>query len=443
MKTRGEVISDSLEGRGSLRGDRRNRQNKKKDREGEVKIHYRHGQEYPPSIRADVDAKINAVKHLMKLYPITEIVLEPVKIDIVKLVSPTVEGKDYQNGPAKDIKADSRNQKHRLAILKRDGYKCLYCGDPVTEETACIHHFIQRKDGGSQRYGIQGTICERCHTSVATGNLALSFDLDKYPNIRAAGRAMHGRYLLEQELRKLGLPVTVKYGYETKELRDKFNVPKSHTNDAMVLACNPDKPLVDGATVYNIKLHARHNGRKLFYVNPGVAVYRNKANHQPGIDQSRMVVDDHDQATNKKNRSYRRYIRNKYYKMLRSTGQFNESLLPGVKRLNEVLTVNRAILLTDNSPLLIKNQRIRQWKFYEVWPDRHHAIERYDLVRTNKNDIGIVTSIMSNCSARVDFTEKREGYKTNFSFYKPETLAILQKASTQMWIETSRLSSLH
>ncbi len=437
IKTRGEDISDNLQERRTLRAGRRNRQNKHKHREGKIKIHYRHGQEHPPSIRADVDAKVNAVKHLMKLYPITEIVLEPVKIDIVKLANPKAKGKDYQNGPAKDIEADARNQKRRIAILKRDGYKCLYCGDPVTEGTACIHHFVQRKDGGSQRYAIQGTICERCHTSVATGELALAFDMDKYPNIRAAGRSMHGRYLLEQELRKLGVPVTVKYGYETKTLREKFALPKSHANDAIALACNPDKPLLDESTTYNIKLHARHGGRKLFDANPGVAAYRSEANHQPGVNQSRMVVDDHDQATNKKNRSYRRHVRNKYYKNLRSTGQFNKGLLPGKKHLNEVFTVNRAILLMNNASVLVKNQRIRQWEYSGLWPNRSRMIERYDLVKTGKGDIGIVTSIKSDCSAKVEFVKKRDGRAVNYSQYKPETLAIIQKASTQTWVQAS------
>lgn len=116
---------------------------------------------------------------------------------------------------------------------------------------------MQRKHGGSKRYDIQGTLCESCHTSVATGELALAFDLEKYPSIRAAGRAMHGRYLLENKLKELGLPLAVKYGYETKELREKFGLSKSHANDAIVLGCNPDKKLVDRSTSYKVKLRRR------------------------------------------------------------------------------------------------------------------------------------------------------------------------------------------
>jgi len=434
MKTRGEEISDNLKARKALRAGRRNRRNHKRGVPGEAKINYRHGQEYPPSIRADVDAKVNAVRRLMRMYPVTEIVLEPVKLDIFGMINPGAAGTDYQNGPAKGIKADSGNQKRRLAILKRDGYACLCCGRSVTNETARIHHFVQRKGGGSKRYDIQGTLCEICHTSVTTKDLAVSFDLDSYPSIRAAGRAMHGRYLLERELRELGIPVTIKYGYETKALREAFGLPKSHGNDAVAAGCNGGKPLVDECTSYRVKLHARHGGRKLFDANPGVAKYRSDAGCQSGVDHSRMEVDDHDQAGSKKNRSYRRHVRNRYYKMLRATGQFNEELLPGRRHLNEIVTANRAILLTDTGPVLIKNQRIGQWKYDGIWPGRHQVIERHDLVRTNKGDIGIVTSLMSNCTVRVDFAKKRQGRKANFSFYKPESLTILQKGSSQTWI---------
>ncbi|MCL6557293.1 MAG: hypothetical protein K6U74_00560 [Firmicutes bacterium] len=82
----------------------------------------------------------------------------------------------------------------------------------------------------------------------------------------------------------------------------------------------------------------------------------------------------------------------------------------------------------------MKNQRIREWKYPYPWPERSRVIERYDLVQTASGDIGIVTSLMSDCTVRVDFVRRREGYKTNFSFYKPETLKIIQKSSSQTWV---------
>jgi len=421
MLTRGEQISDNLKTRKSNRSEQRNRRNRNRGTKGEPKIHYRiKNQEYPPSIRADVEAKVNAIKRLMKLYPITEIVLEPIKIDIVKTIDPTIKGNGYRQGLMNGINATSKNQTRRLAILGRDGYRCLYCGTAVTNETACIHHFVQRKHSGSARFDINGTLCVGCHTSVTTEQLALAFDTTKYPNIRSAGRAMHGRYLLENELSKLGVCVIIKHGYETSALREVFGLPKTHGNDALVLGCNPAKKLVDRSTDYKIKLCARHNGRKLFDSNLGIAAYRSKANKQPHVDAARMKTDDHDQAANKKNCSYRRHIRRKYNKTLQAEGKFNYDLLPGKKQLNEIFTVNRAILLLESGPVLIKNQRITTWKYPYPWPDRNKVFERYDTVKTSSGALGIITSLMSNGTVRVDFFKKRTGY--GFRARKPRNL---------------------
>lgn len=357
--------------------------------------------------------------------------MEPVKIDLVKEVNPKVKGKTYQQGLAYGIAADSTNQKRRLAILRRDGYLCLYCGEPVTLETARIHHFIQRKHGGTKRYDIQGTLCERCHTTVATSELVLCFSLENYPTLRSAGRCMQGRYLLEKELGNLGIPLTLKYGYQTQQVREQMGLSKNHTNDAIAIGADPAQKHTTSGLCWWVKLHAKHGGRKLFDANPGIAAYRGKANRQPHVDKGRMKADEHDHETNKKNRSYRRHVRNKYHKKLIAEGKYNHDLLMGK---HELFTVNRAILLTKDKPVLIKNQRINAWRHNESWPNRHRVIERYDLVRTAKGDLAMVTSIMSNCTVRVDFIKKREGYKANFSFYKPATLKIIQKSSSQTWV---------
>jgi len=52
MKTRGEEISDNVKARKALRAQRRNRRNHKRGVIGDAKIDHRHGQEYPPGIRA-------------------------------------------------------------------------------------------------------------------------------------------------------------------------------------------------------------------------------------------------------------------------------------------------------------------------------------------------------------------------------------------------------
>ncbi|MDA8336359.1 MAG: RRXRR domain-containing protein [Peptococcaceae bacterium] len=113
--------------RKSLRSGRRNRRNKKRGREGEPRIYYRKGVDYPQSIRNDVEAKINVIRNILRYFPVTRIIIEPVKIDLVRQKRPGVKGKQYQEGPASGIEADSKHQKKRLAwgsagreILKGD-----------------------------------------------------------------------------------------------------------------------------------------------------------------------------------------------------------------------------------------------------------------------------------------------------------------------------------
>lgn len=437
MTTRGERISDQLKARKAIRNARRNRRNRRRQRPGKCKISFRRPAKYPPSIRADVQAKLNVIHRLRRWYPITDIQAELVKFDIQRILYGSTKPKKRR---AKTHHADESiapSAQKRQSILDRDGFRCLACGTSVTSETAHIHHFLQRKHGGSGRKDIQGTLCIRCHTGVATQTLALIPDKSAYPSIRAAGRAMQGRPLLESSLRDTGLPVVIRYGWETAELRDILGVPKTHANDAMVLALRPNVPFVDAAAQFTIKLHARHGGRKLFDANPGIASYRSAAARQPEVNAARMTVDDHDHVANVAHRSYRRHARQRYYQQLRAQGQFNEDLLPGTRHLNEICTTNRAVRLQPEGPFVIKNPRIHAWRSAAPWPSRFHLLERYDLVRVDGQGLGIVTAIKSNATVRVDFITPRFGRKTAYGSYAPDKIHLVQKGTSQTWIPNS------
>ena len=442
LPTRSERISDQLKARRAIRNARRNRRNRRRHRAGASKIFYRQPVPYPPSIRADVQAKLNVVDRLRRWYPMTDIPIEIVKLDVQRAVYGTAPQRRRRPEPQSVMQGVAPSAEKRLAILQRDGFRCLSCGTSVTAETARVHHFVQRKHGGSARYDIQGTLCVHCPTAVASQALALCFDTTAYPNVRAAGRAMHGRLLLEARLHQGGLPVTVRYGYDTAALREAFGVDKTHANDAMVLGCRPGVPLVDVAAAYTVKLHARHDGRKLFDVNLGVAAYRSAAAQQPGADRARMVVDEHDQATNLANRSYRRHVRQRYHRQLRARDDFNADLLPGPRHLNEICTTNRAMWLSPNGPVVLKNPRIAAWRLNAPWPSRFQLLERQDIVRVDGQGLGIVTAIKNNATVRVDFYARRPGRKTAYGSYAPSRVHPVQKGSSQTWIpETSSAAS--
>jgi len=440
-RTRGREISDNLKKRKSLRSGHRSRRNKKHGRKGEPRIHYRKGTDYPQSIRSDVEAKLNVVRDVLRYFPVTRIIIEPVKIDLVRQKRPRVKGRQYQEGPASGIEADNKHQKKRLAVLKRDGYRCLYCGDPVMEETACIHHFKARKSGGTNRYDVIGTLCARCHTSVVTENLSMVFDPGRFPDTRAAGRLMHGRYLFEAGLRALGLPVEVRYGYETKARRERMGLPKSHVNDAAALGSRDGYPLRLSPLTWRVEHRKRHPNRKLFSPNAGVVHYRTEADAQPGVDHARMKVDDHDQETSRKNRSYRRHVRNRYYKQLRQLGQFNDNLLPGRKGLNEPYAVNEAVYIgSDGHPVAFKNHRIWREQEKPLLP-RWKLFEKGDIVRTKEGILSKVVSLMSNGLAKILFCSYQDGRKCQFTQRNPKDLTIVQKGKSRSWLPVKSRSS--
>jgi len=432
--TRGERISDQLKARKALRAARRNRRNHRHQRVGASKIFFRRPASYPPSIRADVQAKLNVLERLRRWYPITDIQIEIVKLNIQRKVYGTAPQRRKRPKPQSVMPGVAPAAQKRLAILQRDGFRCLYCGTPVSTDTAHVHHFVQRKHGGSNRYDIQGTLCIACHTGVATDALAIAFDTTAYPNVRAAGRAMHGRPLLESRLQQWGLPVTIRYGYETAALRETLGVAKSHPHDAMVLGLRSGVPYDLVAPAFTVKLHARHDGRKLFDTNPGVAAYRQAAARQPGVDPARMVVDDHDHRTNVAHRSYRRHVRHRYYRRLRQHGTFNDTLLPGVHHQNEICTTNRAVWLSPNGPVVLKNPRIVAWRLNAPWPSRFQLLERHDIVHVDGQGLGIITAIKSNATVRVDFFTRQPGRKTAYGSYAPSRVHLVQKGSSQTWV---------
>jgi 5-methylcytosine-specific restriction endonuclease McrA len=50
----------------------------------------------------------------------------------------------------------------RTAVLKRDGYRCVNCGQTGTE--LHVHHIIPRSEGGTNDLGNLVTLCGKCHS---------------------------------------------------------------------------------------------------------------------------------------------------------------------------------------------------------------------------------------------------------------------------------------
>lgn len=60
----------------------------------------------------------------------------------------------------------SRNYKTRFSVLKRDGFRCQYCGaDPKKDESVILHvdHIIPKSKGGGDEMENLVTSCFKCN----------------------------------------------------------------------------------------------------------------------------------------------------------------------------------------------------------------------------------------------------------------------------------------
>ena len=181
----------------------------------------------PSSIQHKLDSHIKAIEQVKKILPVTEIVIEVAAFDIQKIKNPDISGEDYQNGE----QAGFWNA--REYVLYRDSHTCQICrgksGDTVLE----VHHIVSRQVGGDRPDNLI-TLCRTCHRKYHQGKIKVNLKPSK--GIKAETFMSTVRWKLVNMLREMGNTVSHTYGYLTKQQRTNLGLPKSHINDAFVIA---------------------------------------------------------------------------------------------------------------------------------------------------------------------------------------------------------------
>jgi len=152
-------------------------------------------------------------------------------------------------------------REHLLAKWQR---QCAYCqtsGVPLQ-----VEHLIPKSRGGSDRASNLVIACDLCNKRKGS-RTAEEFD---YPEIQAQARvplkdAAHVSSiktvvvkLLAQQFR--AERVAVRYGYETNYQRIQvLNLPKSHANDAVAIACAVGERVIPTQQIYQIRCVPRGN----------------------------------------------------------------------------------------------------------------------------------------------------------------------------------------
>jgi len=210
-----------------------------------------------PSLRARADATVKAVRFVARVLPISQINVEIGSFDTQKMQNPEVSGVCYQQGQLQGYLL-------REYLLARWQRQCAYCktsGVPLQ-----VEHIIPKSRGGSDRASNLVIACDPCNKRKGK-RTAEEFG---YPEIQAQARvplkdAAHVSSIktavVQQLAQQFGSEhVAVTYGFETKYQRIQvLKLSKSHTNDAVAIACAIGEVVKPLTVVYQLRCVSRGN----------------------------------------------------------------------------------------------------------------------------------------------------------------------------------------
>ncbi|WP_127085853.1 RNA-guided endonuclease IscB [Dulcicalothrix desertica] len=181
-----------------------------------------------PSVQHKLDTHIKIVERIKSILPVTKIIIETANFDIQKIKNPKIEGKQYQEGEQLGY--------YNLTcyIRHRDGYKCQNPNCKGKSEVLQIHHIGYWKipPDRSDRPGNLITLCEKCHTPANHEKGKLLFGWE--PKVKSFKPETFMSTIYGKLLNILNAEQA--YGYETKFNREQLQLPKTHHNDAFVIA---------------------------------------------------------------------------------------------------------------------------------------------------------------------------------------------------------------
>jgi RRXRR protein/HNH endonuclease len=189
----------------------------------------------PPSLHSKSEATVKAVRFMASFLPIGWVRVEAGSFDTQKMQNPDIAHLEYQQG-------ELYGYFLREYVLAKWQRKCAYCdaqGVPLE-----IEHIVPKSRGGSNRASNLTLACHACNQRKGQ-QTAAEFG---FPQVQAKARvplkdAAHVSSLKSRVVHDLQAvfgesQVSITYGYETKYKRIQvLDLPKSHTNDAVAIAC--------------------------------------------------------------------------------------------------------------------------------------------------------------------------------------------------------------
>ena len=214
-----------------------------------------------PSIQHKLDTHIRFINKIYNILPISKTIIEVANFDIQKIKNPDISGAEYQQGEQMGF------WNLREYILHRDGHKCQNpnCKNKDKNPILEVHHIIYRSNGGTNKPNNLVTLCTKCHTNANHKKGKFLYEWQekgfKTKGFKDATYMNIIRWQLINKLKEKYENIEHTYGYITKNNRIKYNIDKSHCNDAFCIAGGNDK-IIRNNEIYYIK-QVRRNNRRL------------------------------------------------------------------------------------------------------------------------------------------------------------------------------------
>ena len=208
---------------------------------------------FAPSIRQKINTHLVTVARVCEILPVTQIIVETASFDIQKIKNQKIQGVEYQRGEQTDF------WNVREYVLFRDGHVCQCCKGKKKDPILNVHHIESRKSGGDAPNNLL-TLCETCHKGYHNGTIKLPKRIKrgmKFKDAAFMGIMRWTFYNTLKEKYEPDIPVSMTYGYLTKNTRIQHNLPKEHYIDARCISGNPDAKS-DGVYYYQKKIRC-HN----------------------------------------------------------------------------------------------------------------------------------------------------------------------------------------
>jgi 5-methylcytosine-specific restriction endonuclease McrA len=205
----------------------------------------------PPSLRSKAEATVKAVQFVARILPVCQVNVEVGSFDTQKMQHPDISGLDYQQG-------ELHGYLLREYLLEKWQRHCAYCGAKAVPLE--VEHIVPKSRGGSNRVSNLALACKPCNMRKAQ-QTAAEFG---YPKIQAQAGvplkdAAHVSTLKTAVVQRLEAifgtdQVAVTYGYETKYQRIQvLGLAKSHTNDAVAIACVMGEVVKPSAVTHQLR----------------------------------------------------------------------------------------------------------------------------------------------------------------------------------------------